>query len=258
MWFVNLIGRIAINIYDNIVDVLCFTGNFVLSIFSFPLYFSKIKKEIISIGFYSLPIVAFTSLFAGMVLALQIYSGFNGMSAETAVPAIIVVAIVRELGPVFAGLMVAGRIGASICAEIGTMKVSEQIDALKILGINPIKYLVAPKVIASMIAMPLLVIIANIVGIFGGFLVGVGKLGFNPVNHISTTFDFLEFNGIMLGLTKAFVFGIIISIIGSYQGMKTTNGAEGVGRATTNAVVLSSILILIFNYILTELFFING
>ncbi|MDR2934203.1 MAG: ABC transporter permease [Rickettsiales bacterium] len=255
MWFITLLGKISISIFDNINDVLVFLAKVFVAAITPPFYLQRVCKQLLIIGFYSLPIVSFTALFAGMVLALQSYSGFSRFSAESAIASVVVISIVRELGPVFTGLMVAGRIGASICAEIGTMKVSEQIDALKVMGVNPLKYLIAPKVLASMIAMPILVIVANIIGVFGGFIVAAGKLGFNPVNYMEKTFQYFEMQDLTLGLTKALVFGIIVSIIGSYQGYHTKNGAEGVGRSTTNAVVISSIMILLFNYILTELFF---
>ncbi len=255
MWFVTLVGHIAISIFNNMNDVLRFLARVFVEGITPPLYFRRIGKQLLIIGFYSLPIVSFTALFAGMVLALQSYSGFSRFSAESAIASVVVISIVRELGPVFTGLMVAGRIGASICAEIGTMKVSEQIDALKVMGVNPLKFLIVPKVFAAMIAMPVLVVVANIIGVFGGFIVAAGKLGFNPVNYMEKTFQYFEIQDLTLGLTKALVFGIIVSIIGAYQGYHTKNGAEGVGRSTTNAVVISSILILLFNYILTELFF---
>lgn len=255
MWFISLLGQIVISIFNQIADILFFLSRVLLNTITPPIFLKKIIKQLLSIGFYSIPIVSFTALFAGMVLALQSYSGFSRFSAESAIASVVVISIVRELAPVFTGLMVAGRIGASICAEIGTMKVSEQIDALKVMGINPLKYLIVPNVLASVIALPLLVILADIVGVFGGFIVATGKLEFNPINYIEKTFQYLQSSDITLGITKAIVFGIIVSVIGSYYGYYTKNGAEGVGRSTTNAVVISSIMILFFNYVITELFF---
>ncbi len=161
----------------------------------------------------------------------------------------------RELGPVLAGLMVAGRIGASMAAELGTMRVTEQIDALTTLSTNPFKYLVAPRLLAAVTMMPLLVLVADIIGVFGGYVVAVYKLDFNAPNYLKRTWEFLEFQDVFSGLVKASVFGFLVTLMGCYQGYNSARGAQGVGAATTNAVVSSSILILIFNYIITELFF---
>jgi phospholipid/cholesterol/gamma-HCH transport system permease protein len=209
----------------------------------------------IEIGYFSLPVVGLTAIFAGMVLALQSFTGFSRFSAESAIPNVVVLSITRELGPVLAGLMVSGRIAASIAAEIGTMRVTEQLDALSTLSTNPFKYLVAPRFIAGVTMMPILVFIADVIGVLGGFIVSVYKLGFNPSNYLQNTYDFVEFNDVFSGLVKAAVFGFIITIMGCYQGYYSKGGAQGVGQATTNAVVSASILILCFNYILTEIFF---
>jgi len=209
----------------------------------------------IEIGFYSLPVVGLTSIFAGMVLALQSYTGFARFSAEGAIANVVVLSITRELGPVLAGLMVAGRIGAAMAAEIGTMRVTEQIDALTTLSTNPMKYLVAPRLIAGFLMMPLLVLVADVIGVFGGYLVAVHKLGFNPSNYLQSTWDFLEFSDVVSGLVKASAFGFIITLMGCYHGYNSKGGAQGVGMATTNAVVSASILILCSDYILTEIFF---
>jgi len=156
---------------------------------------------------------------------------------------------------VLAGLMVAGRIGASNAAEIGTMRVTEQIDALVTLSTNPYKYLVVPRMLAALIVLPILVLIGDIIGIFGGYLVGVYSLGFNPANYLNRTWQYLEFMDVFSGLIKAVVFGFLIALMGCYHGFYSKQGAQGVGRATTNAVVSSSILILIFNYLLTKILF---
>ena len=209
----------------------------------------------LDIGYFSLPVVGLTALFTGMVLALQSYTGFARFSAEGAVATVVVLSITRELGPVIAGLMVAGRIGASIAAEIGTMRVTEQIDALYTLSTNPMKYLVAPRIIAGVVTLPILVVIADIIGVFGGYVVGVYKLDFNAAVYLKQTFDFLEFMDVFSGLVKAAVFGFIITLMGCYHGYRSEGGAQGVGRATTNAVVSASILILVFNYAIPEIFF---
>ena len=175
--------------------------------------------------------------------------------AEGAVATVVVLSMTRELGPVIAGLMVAGRIGASMAAEIGTMRVTEQIDALSTLSTNPFKYLVAPRLIAGFTMLPLLVVVADVIGVFGGYLIGIYKLGFNPAAYLKRTFDYLEAIDVISGLTKAGAFGFLISLMGCYHGYHSDGGAQGVGRATTNAVVSASILILVFNYGITEIFF---
>jgi phospholipid/cholesterol/gamma-HCH transport system permease protein len=162
---------------------------------------------------------------------------------------------VRELGPVLGGLMVAGRVSSSIAAELGTMRVTEQIDALTTLSTDPMKYLVVPRVLAATLAMPFLVLVGDVIGIMGGYLIGIGRLGFDPATYIRTTLDFLEPGDVISGLVKAAVFGFILSLMGCYHGYNSGRGAQGVGQATTNAVVTSSILILAANYVLTEAFF---
>ena len=220
-----------------------------------PFYPQLIFRQMLEIGYFSLPVVGMTALFTGMVLALQSYTGFARFSAEGAVATVVVLSMTRELGPVIAGLMVAGRIGAAMAAEIGTMRVTEQIDALTTLSTNPFKYLEAPRLIAGLIMLPLLVVIADIIGVFGGYLVGVHKLGFNPAAYLKRTFDYLEMLDVVSGLVKAGVFGFIVALMGCYHGYHSRGGAQGVGAATTSAVVSASILMLIFNYVITELFF---
>jgi phospholipid/cholesterol/gamma-HCH transport system permease protein len=220
-----------------------------------PFYPRLILRQMIEIGYYSLPVVGLTAIFTGMVLALQSFTGFARFSAESAIPNVVVISITRELGPVLAGLMVAGRIGAAMAAEIGTMRVTEQIDALTTLSTNPMKYLVAPRIIAGIAMLPLLVLVADIIGVFGGYLVSIYKLGFNPATYIRNTIDFMETIDVVSGLVKASVFGFLVALMGCYHGYQSRGGAQGVGAATTNAVVSASILILTFNYIITELFF---
>jgi phospholipid/cholesterol/gamma-HCH transport system permease protein len=232
-----------------------FTGTAVSHCVRPPFYLRSVGRQMVEIGYYSLPVVGLTAIFSGMVLALQSYTGFARFSAEGAIANLVVVAITRELGPVLAGLMVAGRIGASMAAEIGTMRVTEQIDALTTLSTNPMKYMVAPRLIAGVAMMPLLVLVADIIGVFGGYLVSVYKLGFNAANYLQSTWDFVTAEDVISGLVKAAVFGFIITLMGCYHGYNSRGGAQGVGAATTNAVVSASILILSFDYILTELFF---
>ena len=220
-----------------------------------PFYPRLLLRQMIDIGYYSLPVVGLTAIFTGMVLALQSYTGFARFSAESAIPNVVIVSITRELGPVLAGLMVAGRVGASMAAEIGTMRVTEQIDALDTLATHPFKYLIAPRLIAGLTMMPLLVLIADVIGVFGGYMVSIYKLGFNPHVYLKNTIDFMEVQDVVSGLVKASVFGFLITLMGCYHGYNSRGGAQGVGAATTNAVVSASILILSFNYLITEMFF---
>ena len=218
-------------------------------------YLKNIFSQIISIGYLSLPVVALTSFFTGGALAIQIYYGGKQFNSEVIVSSIVALGISRELGPVLGGIVVAGRVSAAIAAELGTMKVTEQIDALRTLSTDPYEYLVFPRVLAAVISLPILVGFADIIGIMGGWLVGVQSLGFNGAVYLQNTEAFLESGDIISGLVKASVFGFIISIMGSYHGFNSKGGAQGVGRSTMNAVVSSSILILASNYIMTNLLF---
>ncbi len=220
-----------------------------------PFYPRLLLRQMVEIGFYSLPVVGLTGLFAGMVLALQSYTGFSRFSAESTIPTVVVLSITRELGPVLAGLMVAGRVGAAMAAEIGTMRVTEQIDALTTLSTNPHKYLIVPRLLAGLLMLPFLVLVTDIIGVGGGYLVSVFKLGFNPDAYINNTLEYLEVMDVASGLVKAAVFGYLIALMGCYHGFHSRGGAQGVGKATTNAVVTGAILVLIFNYIITEAFF---
>jgi phospholipid/cholesterol/gamma-HCH transport system permease protein len=220
-----------------------------------PFYGRALRQQLIEIGYYSLPVVGLTALFSGMVLALQSYTGFSRFSAESAVATVVVLSVTRELGPVLAGLMVAGRVGAAIAAELGTMKVTEQIEALTTLRVNYKRYLLFPRMMAGLLMMPILVLIADIIAIAGGYLVAVYKLNFNSGLYLQKTFEFLEVMDVLSGLIKAAVFGLIITFMGCYHGLNSKGGAQGVGRATTNAVVSASMLILAFNYLITEIFF---
>jgi len=220
-----------------------------------PFYLRLTGQQMIDIGYYSLPVVGLTAVFTGMVLALQTNTGFSRFGAASATATVVVLSVTRELGPVIASLMVAGRIGAAMAAEIGTMRVTDQIDALSTLSTNPYKYLVVPRLIAGTIAMPALVIIADIIGVFGGFLVGVYKLDFNPGSYIGQTIDYLHSDDVASGLIKAAVFGFTIALMGCYHGYHSRGGAEGVGTATTYSVVSASIMILLLDSALTSVLF---
>ena len=255
MNFLALIGRVVLGFLGHIGRLTMFAGSALSHCVRPPLYPRLIGRQMIDIGYYSLPVVGLTAIFSGMVLALQSYTGFSRFSAEGAVATVVVLSVTRELAPVLAGLMVAGRIGASIAAEIGTMRVTEQIDALTTLSTNPFKYLIAPRLIAGTLMLPLLVLIADVIGVYGGYIVGVYKLDFVSENYIHRTWEFLTADDVVSGLWKAAAFGFIVTLMGCYNGFNSQRGAQGVGAATTNAVVSASILILIANYFLTQLFF---
>lgn len=253
--FLQTLGKAPVGFIMNLGYLTQFIAKSVYNCFMPPFYLKLFGKQFLNIGFYSLPVVGLTTLFAGMVIALQTYSGISEYGAESVVAGVVLISVTRELAPVLSALMVAGRIGAAMAAEIGTMRVTEQIDALVTLSANPYRYLIAPRLWAAVVVMPLLVLFGDIIGIFGGYLVSVYKLGFNPANYINNTMNNLTSVAIVMGVVKAAVFGFIISIMGCYHGYRSKGGAQGVGEATTNAVVTASILILIFNYLITEIFF---
>jgi phospholipid/cholesterol/gamma-HCH transport system permease protein len=230
-------------------------GQTILWIFRRPFDVREPLSQMEEIGVRSIPVVVITAAFTGMVLALQSFTGFRRFHAETLVGTVVALSVTRELGPVLTGLMVSGRVGSAMAAELGTMRVTEQIDALHTLATNPVKYLIVPRFLASLVMFPILVVFADIIGIMGGYCVSVMILGTNPTIYIRRTWDYLELNDIYSGLLKACVFGMIMATISCYQGFYTEGGAEGVGKATTRAVVLSSLLILISNYFITALLF---
>ncbi|PCI44397.1 MAG: ABC transporter permease [Alphaproteobacteria bacterium] len=249
-------GRIIFNFLQAVGRLGIFASTAISHMFSPPFFFRSLLKQMMTVGYYSLPVVGLTSLFTGAALALNIFEGGSRFNAESALPSIVVIGIVRELGPVLCGLIVAGRVSASMAAELGTMRVTEQIDAMVTLSTDPFKYLIAPRIIATTLMMPLmLVIVADSVGVMGGFLIATGKLDFNPGNYMTTTMNFLETMDIYASLTKAAVFGFFISLMGCYHGYHSRGGAQGVGISTTNAVVSACMLILLTNYIVTEMFF---
>ncbi|MGV6811420.1 MAG: MlaE family ABC transporter permease [Brevirhabdus sp.] len=249
------VGRSVQSTLASIGSVTQFALSTISHLFRPPFYWREFLQALLTIGYFSLPVVGLTALFTGGALALQIYAGGARFSAEAVVPQIVAIGIVRELGPVLGGLMVAGRVAASIAAEIGTMKVTEQIDALVTLSTHPMKYLTVPRVLAATLSVPILVGVGDAIGIFGGYLVGVTTLDFNAAAYMKNTVDFLEQWDVVSGLIKGAVFGFIVATMGCYHGMRSGRGARGVGRATINAVVSSSILILAANYFLTNLFF---
>ncbi|MDR6292802.1 MULTISPECIES: MlaE family ABC transporter permease [Inquilinus] len=254
MNFLAAIGRAFLAFLAAIGRLALFAANGLVQCVRPPFYPRLFGRQIVDIGYYSLPVVGLTALFTGMVLALQTQAGFSRFGAGGFGASVVLLSVVRELGPVLAGLMVAGRIGASMAAEIGTMRVTEQIDALSTLSTNPYKYLVAPRLIAGLLMLPCLVIVADIIGVFGGFLISVYRLDANPSAYMVSTWQALEVEDVVLSLVKAAVFGFVVALMGSYHGYNSRGGAQGVGAATTNAVVSSSILILLFDFMITGLF----
>jgi len=252
------IGRVFLKFLEETGRLSVFTLDAVTATLRLPVYWSLIVQQMMRIGYFSLPVVGLTAFFTGGVLALQIYNGASRYGAETFVPVVVLVGITRELGPVIAGLMVAGRVGAAIAAEIGTMRVTEQIDALTTLATNPVKYLVVPRLVAAVISMPILVAIADSIGVFGGYVASTQALGFNGPIYLENTMNGLTYDDVSSGLIKAAVFGFIIALMGCYNGFHSKGGAQGVGQATTNAVVSASILVLAANYILTSVIFSHG
>jgi len=253
--FLNAIGLWVLRFLDESGRVILLFYKTLIWTFRPPFDIRNLLKQIEEVGIKSIPVVLITGTFTGMVLALQSYTGFKRFNAEAFVGTVVALSMTRELGPVLSGLMVSGRVGSAMAAELGTMQVTEQIDALYTLATNPIKYLIVPRFLASLIVMPVLTVFTDVVGILGGYLVSVKLLGSNPTVYLRRTYDYLDLEDIYIGLFKAFIFGMIIAIIGCYQGFNTQGGAEGVGKSTTRAVVLSSLLILIANYFITAMFF---
>jgi phospholipid/cholesterol/gamma-HCH transport system permease protein len=220
-----------------------------------PYDWRELFRQMVKVGVDSMPVVLLTALFTGMVLALQTFSVLRRFNAESFVGSLVALSMVRELSSVLSGLIVAGRAGSAMGAELGTMRVTEQIDALEVMATDPVHYLVVPRVWATTITLPLLVVLGNFVGIAGGYLVAVVMMGANSVSYVNRTFQYMDTNDLFSGLIKAGVFGFLLAVIGCQQGFYTTGGAEGVGRATTAAVVVASIAILISDFFLTRLLF---
>jgi len=252
-----IIGEATIEFIREIGRIFLFIAEILSSLYRPPFYFKTVLKQVFDISYYSLAVVGLTAIFTGIVLSLQSYIGFARFGTINAVPSVVAISIVRELGPVLVGLMLAGKLGASISAEIATMKVNEQIEALYTLNVNPIDYLVTPRVIASLIALPLLTLIADIIGIFGGYIISIYKFGFTPYSYLKFTFDVINVEDVTSGLIKSCVFAFFITVVGCYKGYNVTGGSQGVGKATTDAVVVSSIIILFMDYVMTGLFFVQ-
>ena len=249
------IGRFILGGLASIGRVVLFAGRAVSHAALPPYYPARLIEQIIVIGWFSLPVVGLTALFTGAALAQQIFIGGSRFNAAATVPAVTVIGIVRELGPVLGGLMVAGRVSSAMAAELGTMRVTEQIDALTTLRTDPLRYLIAPRVLAATLVMPFLVLVSNVIGVLGGFVLATTRLGFNAANYLERTMSFLKTDDVVSSLVKAAVFGFIIALMGCYHGFHSNGGAEGVGKATTSAVVSAFILILLSNLIITVVVF---
>lgn len=252
---VAALGRLVLTITALLGELAIFTVAGLTGLFRPPFYFRNFGRAFMEIGFYSLPVVALTAVFTGMVLALQSYVGFSRFDSSSVIASVVVLSLTRELGPVLAGLMVAGRAGSAMAAELGTMRVTDQIDALSTLATDPMRFLVTPRLLAGIIALPLLVFVADILGVAGGFLVSTIRLGFGPAAYLQNTIAYLNPTDVISGLVKAAVFGFVIALMGCFHGYRSRGGAQGVGGATTAAVVSASILILAFDYVLTQAFF---
>ena len=227
----------------------------VLWTFRRPFDGTELLRQMVRVGWDSIPVVFLTCLFTGMVLALQTFRGFERFHAEGFVGSVVALSLTRELAPVLTGLMVAGRVGSAMAAELGTMRVTEQIDALYAMATEPIHYLVVPRVNASVVMLPVLTLLGGAIGIIGGWIVSVGLFGANSYLYMERTFRFLEVNDVTSGLIKAAFFGLILSVTGCAKGYYTSGGAEGVGRSTTSAVVTASMYILLSDFFLTKVLF---
>jgi len=254
---IEIIGHYIMAFAEELGRILLLLGAIIRHMIALPLETKSILKQMLEVGVKSSPVVFITAIFTGMVFALQTYTGFKRFGAEAFVGSVVALSMTRELGPVLTGLMVAGRAGAAMAAELGTMRVTEQIDALETLATNPIKYLIVPRFIAGLVMLPALTVVANIVGITGGYIVTVGLFEESPAVYWKRTWDYLEASDIYNGLIKAGFFGAGIALISSYKGFYASGGAEGVGKATTGAVVLSCMTILISDYFLSAWLFIK-
>ena len=253
--FLASVGAVLINALGAIGRVTIFAATTISRAVRPPYYPARLFEQLMQIGWFSLPVVGMTAIFSGAALAQQTFTAGSRFNATSTVPAIVVLGIVRELGPVLVGLMVAGRVSSAMAAELGTMRVTEQLDALSTLRTDPYRYLIAPRLLAALIAIPMMVLAANAIGIFGGYFVAVYKLDFNAVGYLNTTRLYLTATDLQMALVKSAFFGFFIALMGCYHGFKAQGGAAGVGRATTDAVVSAFILILLSNMIITLMAF---
>lgn len=249
------LGRAVLANVEEIGKILLLFLSVLTWMFRPPLKLRNIFKQMEFVGVKSIFVVVLTGTFTGMVMALQGYHGFRMFSAEGLVGSTVALVMTRELGPVLTSLMVTARAGSAMAAELGTMRVTEQIDALAVMAANPVKHLIVPRVIAGVLMLPILTVVSDFVGILGGYFVGVHILNINAGIFVKNITRIVEVSDIFNGVIKAACFGLILTVIGCYKGFNTTGGAEGVGRATTEAVVLASITILVSDYFLTAIMF---
>jgi phospholipid/cholesterol/gamma-HCH transport system permease protein len=249
------IGRVFLRLFEETGIWFRMLWRTILWTFRPPFEGHEWLRQMVRVGVDSIPVVFLTTMFTGMVMALQTYNGFHRVHAENFVGSVVALAMLRELSPVLVALMVTGRVGSSMAAEIGTMRVTEQLDALQALATDPVQYLFVPRVIAGTVMLPLLTILGDALGVGGGYLVGVKMMGTNPVVYSQNTFQFLHMNDVWSGLIKSAVFGLILTLTGCVRGYYTSGGAEGVGRATTAAVVSASLIVLLTDFFLTKLLF---
>jgi len=255
MSFFAYIGRYFINLVISTGSIAQLLFSSFLWIFRRPLRISRIIEEFYKIGATSTGIVILTSFFTGMVEALETYHGFSKFGATSMIGYTVAISFGREIAPVFTALMVVARSVSAMSAEIGSMKVTEQIDALSVMGINPIGYLASPRIVAGFTMLPLLTILSNVAGNIGSYLISVYSLGVSEGGYFENIRLFIDTSDISYGLVKAAVFGVLITIIGCYYGLATTGGTQGVGRSTTSAVVLASVIVLVSDYFLTALMY---
>lgn len=256
--FLDSVGKGMLALCDRLGSFILFFVNTIVVLFTTRLKFRQVFFQMQEIGIGSLLIVVLTGSFTGLAFALQSYIGFSRVGTEGLVGLVVAMGMARELGPVLAGLMVTGRSGSAMAAEIGTMRISEQIDALKTLCIDPIQYLVVPRIVASVLILPALALFAMICGVASGYLLCIYSLGVSSETYLAIIRGRVELSDITGGLIKAAFFGLFLSWVGTYQGYMTSGGAEGVGRATTQTVVVGSIIILIANYFLSSILFQTG
>lgn len=250
----QLAGRAAIGSLREIGRIGVFAATSAASLFGGRFYVRAFLSSCLRVGFNALPIVGMTAIFTGAALALNIYDAGSRFNAQAFLPQVLGISIVRELGPVLAALMLAGRSASAMAAEIGAMRVSDQVDAVATLAVDPKRYLVAPRILAATLMLPALVFVADVVGVLGGFLVATNVLGFSGPIFVNNILDFLTRDDVLIGLVKAGVFGFLLSTMGCYYGYTSSGGAQGVGAATRNAVVASAVLILASNYLMTSFF----
>jgi len=255
MRFFTYLGRVTLTFLEQIGAIGLFIYEVALWLPRRPFFVRELFKQMDFIGIRSSTVILLTGMFTGMVTALQSHYGFRLFGAESLVGSTTALGLLRELGPVLAALMVTARAGSAMSAEIGTMRVTEQIDALTVMGVNPVQYLIIPRIIAAIIMLPMLTLVFDAIGMIGSWIVGVKLLGIDQGMFMSRIVEYVDYQDLGVGLVKATFFGFILSTVGCYKGFTTSGGAEGVGKSTTFSVVISAVSILVADFILTALMF---